>query len=84
MEHYLRKFNRYTTLGAEELFRQNKSADFFDIALKPPISFFKHYIIKQGFRDGIEGFLVSFLSAVSVMVKNSKLRELRRKNREWK
>jgi hypothetical protein len=45
---------------------------------KPVIAFIKHFIIKAGFLDGIEGFLVSFLSSTAVMVKYAKLRRLNR------
>jgi hypothetical protein len=39
----------------------------------------KHYISKQGFRDGLEGFLLSVLSAIAVMVKYVKLRYMNKK-----
>ncbi|SYZ74084.1 Uncharacterized glycosyltransferase HI_0653 [Candidatus Zixiibacteriota bacterium] len=82
LEFYLRKFNRYTTLGAEEAFAQGKKAGISDLIVRPPMAFFKHYISKQGFRDGFEGFMVSFLSSVSVMVKYAKLRDLYRREKE--
>jgi len=75
LESYFKKFNRYTTMGAEEAFQQGIKAGWFKIVIKPVISFFIHYIIKQGFRDGIEGFLVSSLSSLAVMVKYAKLKE---------
>lgn len=78
MTGYLDKFNRYTTLGAEKAHSEGKKAGWFDLILKPPASFFKHYIVKQGFRDGWEGFLISILSATAVLVKYAKLREMDR------
>lgn len=79
LEHYLQKSNLYTSLGAQEAFRKGDRANGFDIVIKPPVSFIKHYILKQGFRDGLEGFIISTLSAVAVLVKNAKLRELGKK-----
>lgn len=79
LEQYLEKSNRYTTLGAEEAYRLNKQASLFDIIFKPAIAFIKHYISKQGFRDGLEGFILSVLSAIAVMVKYVKLRLLNKK-----
>lgn len=76
LEDYFRKFGWYTTLGAEEAARRGVRAGWFDIALKPPVSFLSHYVMKQGFRDGLEGFLVSVLSAMAVMVKYAKVREI--------
>lgn len=79
LEHYLSKSNRYTTLGAEQAFAAGKRAGWFDIVIRPPVAFIKQYVSKQGFRDGLEGFLVSFLSAVAVMVKYAKLRHLQKR-----
>jgi (heptosyl)LPS beta-1,4-glucosyltransferase len=82
LEHYLRKFNRYTTLGAEEACRSGKKGGWLALLIKPPAAFFKHYIARQGFRDGWEGFVISVLSCAAVFVKYTKLRDMNRKNRE--
>ncbi len=84
LEHYLEKFNRYTTLGAEEAFRSGKGARWFDIVVRPPVAFIKHYISKQGFRDGLEGFVISAMSAVAVLVKYAKLRALPKRKGDCK
>ena len=76
LELYLDKFNRYTTLGAEEAWREGKRATWMQIVVKPPVAFMKHYVSKRGFLDGLEGFILSALSATSVMVKYAKLRQL--------
>ena len=78
LESYLEKSNRYTTMGAEQAFRQGKRAGISAIALKPIATFIRHYIIKRGFLDGMEGLIISVLSSISVLVKYAKLRELRR------
>jgi len=82
LEHYLRKFNRYTTLGAEEAYRSGKKGGWFALLVKPPAAFFKHYIARQGFRDGWEGFVISVLSCAAVFVKYAKLKDMKRKNQE--
>lgn len=79
LEDYLAKFNLYTTLGAEEAFTAGKKAGLLDIIIKPPVSFLKHYIVKQGFRDGLEGFILSVLSSIAVLVKYAKLHTMRKK-----
>lgn len=73
LESYLSKFNRYTTLGAEEAYRQGKRAGWWNLFIRPPVSFLKHYIVNQGFRDGLEGLILSGLSAMAVLVKYAKL-----------
>lgn len=79
LDEYLIKFNRYTTLGAEEALRAGKRSGWVQIVLKPLASFFSHYVVRQGFRDGLEGFLISVLSSGAVLVKYAKLRDLRRR-----
>jgi len=76
LEHYLEKFNRYTTLGAEEACRRGMTARWLDIVVRPPVAFLKHYMTGQGFRDGFEGFVISVMSAVAVFVKYAKLRHI--------
>ncbi len=79
LDEYFRKSNIYTRMGAEDLLAQGKKSGFFGICIKPIAAFIKHYFLKKGFLDGMEGFLISFLSAVAVMVKYAKLRELLKK-----
>ncbi len=82
LEHYLVKSNRYTTLGAHKAFDQGRRAGWFDIVIRPSVSFFSHYIVRQGFRDGLEGLLISVMSAVAVMVKYAKLRVLQNEKKQ--
>jgi hypothetical protein len=79
LEHYLEKSNCYTTLGAETAYREGKKSRWFDIVVRPPVAFIKHYVSKRGFRDGFEGFVISVMSAVAVFVKYAKLRQLMKK-----
>ncbi|MEW6412295.1 MAG: glycosyltransferase family 2 protein [Candidatus Zixiibacteriota bacterium] len=79
LEEYFRKFDWYTSLGARETVRKGTSAGWFDIVVKPPLAFVSRYVLRQGFRDGLEGFLISVLSALAVMVKYAKAREIYRK-----
>ncbi len=78
LETYFSKFNTYTTLGADEALKIGRRASWFDIIIKPPVSFLMHYIIRQGFRDGLEGFILSVLSSIAVLVKYAKLYTLQK------
>ncbi len=73
---YLRKFNKYTTLGAVEYHYKNKKAGIISIVLSPLYKFIRMYIFRLGFLDGIEGFVLAILSALYTMVKYYKLREI--------
>jgi glycosyltransferase involved in cell wall biosynthesis len=78
LETYMAKFGRYMALGAEELYTKGRRARLIDLTLRPVASFIKHYIARQGFRDGIPGLVVSTMSSVAVFVKYSKLWEMQK------
>lgn len=76
LEHYLKKFNQYTGLAAVQLERSGKRFHMRNLILGPPAAFVKMYLLKLGFLDGIEGFILSVFSAYYVLVKNMKLWEM--------
>jgi (heptosyl)LPS beta-1,4-glucosyltransferase len=76
IHHYFVKFNRYTTLAAEELSNKGKTFLISDLILRPLFLFIKMYIIKRGFLDGIQGFILAVFSSAYVFTKYSKLWEL--------
>jgi glycosyltransferase involved in cell wall biosynthesis len=73
---FLHKLDHYTTLEAQALAELRRGFRLSDLALKPIWTFFKLYVFKQGFRDGLEGFMFCALSGVSVAVRAWKHREL--------
>jgi glycosyltransferase involved in cell wall biosynthesis len=73
---FLNKLNHYTTLEAERLASAKHRFRIGDLALVPVWTFLKLYVFKQGFRDGIEGFMFCALSGLSVAVRAWKHREL--------
>lgn len=78
IRHYFDKFNIYTSLAAEELYKKNRNASLKDILLRPPFLFIKMYIMKAGFLDGLNGFMLAVFSSLYVFTKYCKLWELRR------
>jgi len=72
-DHYLEKLNRYSSLGAEELFKKGKRAKFLDIIFRPVAIFFKMYFVKKGFLDGVAGLILATSSAFHVFSKYVKL-----------
>ena len=75
LEHYLWKFNRYTSFAAEELAERGKKPVFLNILFRPLHAWLKMYIFKLGFLDGMQGFMLCFLSAGYVAMKYAKLWE---------
>ena len=81
MRTFLRKINEYTTLEAIKFERERRPYRPAELALRPVWTFLKLYVGKQGFRDGLEGFVFCALSGVSVAVRHWKHRELVRARR---
>jgi glycosyltransferase involved in cell wall biosynthesis len=73
--HYLSKFNRYTTLAAGDMEAAGRRFRLVDVVLRPAFQFVKMYLLRQGFRDGLEGFLLAVLSSAYVFTKYAKLWE---------
>ncbi len=74
--HYFQKFNKYTSLAAKELNAKNKKFKLSDILIRPLFLFFKMFILRSGFRDGIQGFMLAVFSSTYVFTKYCKLWEI--------
>jgi len=72
-DHYISKINHYSWLQAEELHKKGKKVNLYQILIKPPIRFFIHYIVRLGFLDGFEGFMIAITQAFAVLSRYLKL-----------
>lgn len=72
---YFARFDRYTSLAAEDLHRDGKRASLADIVLRPPFQFMKMYVLKLGMLDGLHGLILCAFSSFYVFVKYVKLWE---------
>ena len=70
--------NRYSSLGARELFARGKRFTLLKLLFKPWSKFMETYFIKRGCMDGMAGFVVAVGAAYSVFLKFAKLWELER------
>jgi len=77
-EEYFATFQRFTTWGAQDAFEQGRRTRFTDLTLRPVVKFLKMYLLRQGFRDGYHGLVLSGLGAMSVFTKYAKLWNLQR------
>ena len=81
LKHYphptLRKFisniNYWSTLHAIANKEEGKYSNIFKIIFWPKIHFFRNYIFRSGFKDGIEGFLYAVMMALHSFLAWSKL-----------
>ena len=74
MEHQ-EVMNSYSSLAADYLDRNGKAIRGPELFFVPFGVFFRTYIIKQGFRDGMPGLIISIFTAYSVFLKYAKLWE---------
>jgi glycosyltransferase involved in cell wall biosynthesis len=74
---HLETIDRYTTLAARQMHENGRRAGLVQIAGHPPLAFFRNYILRGGFRDGIPGLIISSLNAYYVLLKFAKLWHLR-------
>jgi glycosyltransferase involved in cell wall biosynthesis len=79
LQHYFRKFNRYTSLAATDLYESGRKFSPADILLRPLFMFVKMFLLRRGFLDGMQGFILATVSSAYVFVKYAKLWELRHK-----
>jgi glycosyltransferase involved in cell wall biosynthesis len=73
--HYFAKLNRYTSLAADDLVRSGRRFSLAGVLVRPPFLFFKMYVLRAGFLDGMHGLILSLLSAAYVFTKYLKLWE---------
>lgn len=76
LAHHSQTVDRYTTLAARQMFEEGRRAGFFDLLMQPPAAFFRNYVLRGGFRDGVPGLIVSAMNARYVGLKFAKLWEL--------
>ncbi|MEW6510603.1 MAG: glycosyltransferase family 2 protein [Bacteroidota bacterium] len=74
--HYFSKFNAYTSLGAADMVETGRRFRLIDLIVRPPFQFFKMYILRLGFLDGMHGFVLCLASSAYVFAKYTKLWEL--------
>lgn len=80
---FIQKFDFYTSFEAKFLQQQGEKVSgknhFRYFLWKPFTRFWKRYLLKGGFRDGVPGFFAAVFDAVNFMVRYFKLWELQKK-----
>ncbi|HJS51056.1 MAG TPA: glycosyltransferase family 2 protein [Pyrinomonadaceae bacterium] len=73
-EHH-RTIDSYTSLAADALSKQGKTTGAFQIFTRTVAGFLRPFLIKQGFRDGIQGLMIAMFTSYGVFLKYAKLWE---------
>jgi len=75
VEEHMRQVEKFTTLMAEEEYGKGRRAGYLRMLFSPLIKFIRDYVIRGGFMDGKEGFMIGRISAYATYLKYSKLRK---------
>ncbi len=78
LESYISKKENYAWFQAERQFEKGKKATWFHLFFKPSYRFFRSFILKGGFRDGVPGLTVAAVNAYGVFERYVKLMLLRK------
>lgn len=76
----LEKINRYSSAGAEELYKKGVTSSVCKAVLRAKWGFVHNYLLRGGFLDGPEGFVLAVTDAVNIFFKYVKLREMHKKS----
>ena len=73
--HHLAKLQTYSDIFARDAAHAGKRASVLDLAVRPWWRFFRGYVLRLGFLDGWQGFVIAWMSAQLSFLKYAKLRE---------
>jgi len=76
IDDHIQRINRFTSISSRELKKVGARWRLSDALLRPPVRFFRSYVIKRGFLEGFAGFYVALTAAVYVFLKYAKLWEI--------
>lgn len=82
IDEYISKTIAYARLNATKYKLQGKQAGFFKLRIAPGFTFFQHYILRLGFLDGWEGYLIAKTTAWYTFLKYSFLKEMNKNSKD--
>lgn len=81
MNHQVQALQKHAQIAAESLHRQSCRARVFNLLLNPAFRFFKFYILKKGFLEGLPGLTVAVLESYYTYLKYLTLWQLQKKGK---
>lgn len=76
LEQYMEKMKRYTDWAASDVLKKRKKIGVSSLLFRPFFTFFKMYVLKFGFFDGVRGIILALLSSYYVYIKCAKAWEM--------
>ena len=70
--------NRFSSIAAEALYQQGKKTTLFKVFFNGQWAFFRSYVIRAGFLDGLYGYIIARNIAHLTFLKHAKLLQLQR------
>jgi len=80
--HQIRTIDRYSEAYAEDLRSSGRRFHLYNMITRPIYRFFRDYILKRGFLDGIPGLIIVASTMYYVFMKHAKLWEIEMKERK--
>lgn len=77
----IKTIDRYSATYAKDLWKAGKKFRLPNLLFRPIYRFFKDYILKRGFLDGVPGLIVAVSTVYYVFMKQAKLWEIEREQR---
>jgi len=79
LESRVRTINSFSSVAARAFHENGKKGNLLRVLFKPGIRFISEYLLRLGFLDGLNGYLIARTSAQYVFYRESKLLELQQK-----
>ncbi len=73
---YLSQLQNFSSLAAADYFDAGRKSNLLHLVFYPLAEFWRNYLLRRGFQDGVPGLVVSILSSISVFFRFLKLWEL--------
>ncbi len=81
IEDHLNTMNRFSTIAARRRYVNGGRFRLRDLLFHPPFRFLKAYVIRGGFRDGLHGLIIAWVSAFASAMKYAKIWEMQHTGR---
>ncbi len=76
LDEWMERFQRYARWGAENAEVKGQRAGWITLGLKPLAKFFKVYVLRAGFLDGLPGLMIAMFAAFSMFMRYMYLYEV--------
>jgi len=75
LRHHVDKVNFYSSAQAEDRFAKGRNPSLLELLFTPPLAFFKSYVLRREFMNGVDGVVVSYMFAFQRYIRLAKTRE---------